>query len=177
MIAAIAVALSPKENVHNGQLALIYFTCALPFFLSGAIVSLAISETIERVDRVYFFDLLGAAAGCLLLVPLLNAFGGPNTTIAAAVTFAAAAAIWHGLAGRISGRAACVALALALFGLLIVNNRYGFIEVRYAKGQKLQKEIFRKWNSFSRIGLAPERGSGMPIDFYRRRCIDRNRQF
>ncbi len=32
----------------------------------------SISETIERVDRVYFFDLLGAAGGCLLLIPLLE---------------------------------------------------------------------------------------------------------
>ena len=61
-----------KEEPSNWQLALIYFTTALPFFVAGAIVSLAISETIERVDRVYFFDLLGAAAGCLLLVPLLE---------------------------------------------------------------------------------------------------------
>ena len=53
--------------------------------------SLAISETIERVDRVYFFDLLGAAAGCLLLIPLLNVFGGPNTVIVAGALFAVAA--------------------------------------------------------------------------------------
>ena len=65
--------------------------------MAGAIVSLAISETIERVDRVYFFDLLGAAAGCLLLVPFLNYLGGPNTVICAAVIYAAAAALWHSL--------------------------------------------------------------------------------
>ena len=47
-----------------------------------------ISETIERVDRVYFFDLLGAAGGCLALVLLLNTFGGPNTVIAVSVLFA-----------------------------------------------------------------------------------------
>ena len=62
-------------------LALIYFISALPFFISGTIVSLVISDTIERVDRVYFFDLLGAAGGCLVLVPFLNAFGGPNTIL------------------------------------------------------------------------------------------------
>ena len=27
------------------------------------------------------------------------------------------------------------------------------IDVKYAKGQKLEKEIFVKWNSFSRIGV------------------------
>src|SRR5579863_5282886 len=52
-------------------LGLIYFASALPFFFSGAIVSLAVAETIQRVDKVYFFDLLGAAGGCFLLIPFL----------------------------------------------------------------------------------------------------------
>ena len=89
--------------LSNWNLALIYFTAALPFFVSGTIVSLAISETIERIGRVYFYDLAGAAGGCLLLVPLLNQFGGPSTVIAAAILFAVAAAIWHSLAGSVRG--------------------------------------------------------------------------
>ena len=105
------------NNLGNWDLALVYFTTALPFFVSGTIVSLAISETIERVNRVYFFDLLGAAGGCLLLIPLLDLFGGPSTVIAAAIFFAVAAAIWHSMAGSVTGRAGSVALALALVAL------------------------------------------------------------
>ena len=52
------------------------------------------------MDRAYFFDLAGAAAGCLVLIPFLNPFGGPNTVIAAAVFFAVSAAIWFHQAGR-----------------------------------------------------------------------------
>src|SRR5665811_424407 len=97
VIVALAVLLAQGDNLSNWDLALVYFTTALPFFTAGAIVSLAISETIQQVNRVYFFDLAGAAAGCLLLLPLLKLVGGPDTVIAAAVTFAAAAAIWHSL--------------------------------------------------------------------------------
>src|ERR1700690_583327 len=99
VLVALGVILAQKNNPSNWDLALIYFTTALPFFLAGTIFSLAISETIERVNRVYFCDLLGAAGGCLLLVPLLNQFGGPSTVVCAAITFAAAAAIWHSMAG------------------------------------------------------------------------------
>src|SRR5450631_3210481 len=63
-----------RATMDNGTLAAVFFASALPFFFSGAVVSLAVAETIQRVDRVYFFDLLGAAGGCLLLVPLLNQF-------------------------------------------------------------------------------------------------------
>src|SRR5438477_264021 len=51
-------------NMKTAELLGAYFIAAIPFLLSGAILSLAISETIERVNRVYFFDLAGAAAGC-----------------------------------------------------------------------------------------------------------------
>ncbi|MEJ7606961.1 MAG: hypothetical protein WKF37_12025 [Bryobacteraceae bacterium] len=106
------IILLTRAEVSNATLALIYVTSALPFVLAGMIVSLAISETIERIDRVYFFDLIGAAGGCLVLVPFLNVFGGPNTVIAAAILFAVSAAIWFNLGRSTRGRAAGVALAL-----------------------------------------------------------------
>ena len=78
VLLSLTVILGQGDTLTNWNLALIYFTTALPFFVSGTIVSLAVSETMERIDRVYFFDLAGAAGGCLLLVPLLNQFGGPS---------------------------------------------------------------------------------------------------
>lgn len=165
VLAALATVLAQREEPNNWRLALIYFTTALPFFVSGAIVSLAISETIERVDRVYFVDLLGAAAGCLLLIPFLNFLGGPNTVICVAVIFAAAAALWHSMANSVAGRAGSVGVALALVAFLIYNGATNALDVRYAKGQKLEKEVFVKWNSFSRIALGQERGSGIPMIF------------
>src|SRR5438309_639190 len=54
VLLSLFVILIQGNNLTNYNLALIYFTTALPFFLSGTIVSLAISETIERVNRVYF---------------------------------------------------------------------------------------------------------------------------
>jgi hypothetical protein len=154
-----------RSNVTNWTLALIYFTSALPFVLAGMIISLVISETIERVHRVYFFDLMGAAGGCLLLVPFLNFFGGPSTVIVAAVLFAVTSAIWFHLAGSSAGRAAGVAVALFLVAVVVFNLRWPVIDVRFAKGQHLANEIFVKWNSFSRIALAREPQSGMMTIF------------
>jgi spermidine synthase len=154
-----------RSDLSNATLALIYFTSALPFLLAGIIVSLVISETISRVDRVYFFDLMGAAAGCLLLVPFLNVVGGPNTVIIAAVAFAASSAIWFNMSGSSRGRMGGVALALLFVALIIINLKKPFIDVQFAKGQRLMNETFVKWNSFSRIALAPERDSGMMLIF------------
>ena len=165
VILAVLIVLAQGKDPSSGYLALIYFASALPFFVSGTVISLAVSATIDRVNRIYFFDLVGAAGGCLLLVPLLNAFGGPNTTIVAAVMFAAAAAIWHAIGGSVTARALSVALALGLFILLFFNGQKGVIGVVYAKGQKLEHEAFVQWNSFSRIAIAPDKSSGIPAVF------------
>jgi hypothetical protein len=153
VLLSLGVILAQTGNLTNWNLALIYFTTALPFFVSGAIVSLAISETIERVNKVYFFDLLGASAGCLMLLPLLEWFGGPSTVVAAAIFFAVAAAVWFSMAGSVRGRVGSVALALILVAFLTYNLRNHIIEPRYAKSQELINEIFVKWNSFSRIAV------------------------
>ena len=158
VVVALIVILAQK-TADGASLALIYFTTALPFFLAGTIVSLAVSEAIKRVSRVYFFDLLGAAGGCLLLIPLLDLLGGLNTVLAAGVLFAVAAAIWHTMDGSIAGRAGCVALALLLVAFLTYNTTAHVLEIRYAKDQKVARG-FEKWNSFSRVAIAPENGSG-----------------
>lgn len=157
------VFLLTRGQPTNLVLAAIYFVSALPFVLAGMIVSLAISETIERVDRVYFFDLLGAAGGCLLLVPFLNTFGGPNTVIIAGTLFAASSAIWFNLGGNPRGRATGVAVALVMVALIVINMRSPIIDVTFAKGQKLANELFVKWNSFSRIAVAAEKPSDMKL--------------
>ncbi len=150
---ALVLLLTRRGEFSFFTLALIYFVTALPFVLAGAVLAMAIAETIERVDRVYFFDLLGAAAGCLALVPFLNYLGGPNTILAAGVLFTAAGAIWFHLEGRIQGRAAAVLLGLVLTSLVVINFRRPLIEVTYAKGAKLPPEMFSRWNPISRVGL------------------------
>ena len=165
VVVALVVILAQKNNLTFWEYGLVYFTTALPFFFSGTIVSLAISETIEHVNKVYFFDLLGASAGCLLLIPLLDWFGGPSTIVSAAIFFAVAAAVWHSMAGSVTGRAGSVALALALVALITYNNRHPVLEPTHAKDSKLTNEIWRKWNTFSRVAVVdkPEEGQYMIV--------------
>jgi predicted MFS family arabinose efflux permease len=153
VVASLVFLLTRSGELTNLTLAAVYFASALPFFFSGTVVSMAVAEGIQRVDRVYFFDLLGAAAGCLALVPLLDRFGGPNTVLVTSVMFAVSAAIWYNIAGTLRGRVAAVALALGFVVLIAYNGTRHTIDVRYAKGRPIPQEKFVQWNSFSRIGL------------------------
>ncbi len=176
VIVAVVTVLAQKGELTSGQLALVYFTNALPFFCSGIIVSLVISETMERVSRVYFFDFWRARrAGCLLLVPMLRTFGGPNTTIAVAVVFAAAAAVWFNLAGDRAGRVASVSLALLLTLFVVLNLKQGWIDVRYAKGQKLARgRVSQVERIFAHRARARRRDGA---DLHRCGRVDGHREF
>jgi hypothetical protein len=162
VLASLAYLLTRSGEFGNLTLAGVYFAGALPFFFSGAVVSIAVGEAIRRVDRVYFFDLVGAAAGCLLLVPFLDYFGGPNTVIAVSVLFAVSAAIWYNLAGTSRGRAGAVMLALAFVALMAFNGKSHLIDVRYAKGHRIEPEAFVRWNPISRIALVNPKGTHDP---------------
>jgi hypothetical protein len=153
VVVSLAFLLFQHGDLGWWTLAAVYFASAIPFFLAGIVVSLAISEAIERIDRAYFFDLAGAAVGCLLLIPFLNYFGGPNTVISSAVFYAIAAAIWFNLAGGSKRRATAVLVSLLLVALMVVNGKLHLLDVRYAKGQKIEPEKFVAWNSFSRVGV------------------------
>lgn len=158
IIASLEFLLTRTGEMQPFELMVAYFASAAPFVLSGAILSLVIADTIRSVNRIYFFDLIGAAGGCVALVPLLNWIGGPNTIIVAGVLFAVSAAIWFHLSRAPRGRIAAVLFGLLLVALITYNSKYHVIDVKFAKGQRLQGEEFVQWNSFSRIALKPEPG-------------------
>jgi len=147
----------PAQLTHV-TLALVYFASSVPFFLCGTVLSLAIGETVERVNRVYFFDLIGASLGCFALTPLLNLVGGPNTVLAAGVLFAVSSAIWFNLGHSGRGRATGVVVALAVFCLIPLNGKLHILDIHNAKGHTLAPERFVKWNSFSRISIVSNPG-------------------
>ncbi len=161
IVLCLAYLLNPHVTMTMDSVAISYFVAAIPFVLSGAILSLAIADTIKKVERVYFFDLIGAATGCAVLVPLLKWLGGPNTILVAAVVFTVSAAIWFHLAHSSRGRILAVLLGLLSVGLIPYNYKFFLIDVKTAKGIPIKDEEFVRWNEFSRIALKPEPGRNM----------------
>jgi predicted membrane-bound spermidine synthase len=138
------------------RLAAIYGACALAFFFAGCVVTLAVAGFAREMGRLYFFDLAGAALGCLLLIPMLDALGAVNTVLAVSLVAALAALTFERAAvpARRATRAALLALCLAQAALLAANAQFGFLDVRHAKGlPEAGNVIFSKWNSFSRVTL------------------------
>jgi hypothetical protein len=129
----------------------IYALAALPFFSGGLVVTLAIARLSAQVNAVYAADLIGAAGGCLILIPLLDRLGAPGVVLAAAALSIAAAVLFAPKANR--PRVAVAGLAILLVPIAgQLSGRAGF-DVVDTKGHLGDRVLFSKWNSFSRIGV------------------------
>lgn len=139
---------------------------AIPFFLAGVVVSLALTRSPFPIGRVYGVDLAGAAAGCLGVLVLLNATDGPSAILWVSAVVALAAVCFRASGIGTEPKAAMPFAARllrvkGLFALLVLCalanglTPYGFqpIVVK-GKVEGLENQpIFTKWNTFSRIAV------------------------
>ena len=158
---------------HNLALMLtIYALASLPFFAGGLVVTLAISRLSAQVNAVYAADLIGAAAGCLMLIPLLDRLGAPGVVLAAAALSIAAAVLFA--PGSVSGhsehapggpappvknsrvnrrRVAAIGIVVLLVPIAGQLSGRAAFDIVDTKGHQGDRILFSKWNSFSRIGV------------------------
>src|SRR5262245_44423271 len=141
----------------------------IPFFFSGVVVILALTRSPFSIGRVYAADLVGAAAGCLGALLLLDHTDGPSAVLwvaalaAVGAVFFAMAALGTPphplppLAGLLRHRS-LVATILVVGAFLNGRGDYG-LQPLVVKGQfeRPGAHIFREWNTFSRVAVSPTR--------------------
>jgi hypothetical protein len=150
------------ENYY--RLAAIYAATSLPFFFAGCAVTIAITRLSKEISKLYLYDLAGAALGCMLLIPVLNAAGAINTVLMIALVGALAATLFGFTEG--GARASVILSAVVAFGIvaLIGLNYYSdVLSIRQSKGFKESSVLFSKWNSFSRITVEGTFSTGVEI--------------
>jgi len=142
-------------NQIGGKLTAIYLLSALPFYFAGLTISGLFAARYREIGKLYAWDLVGAGLGALAIIPLLNWAGGESAAFFISILgFVAAALFCRGFRRRIA-----VGLAFLMLALGVTNDRFGWLEIIYSKGQKLAGLDIRynKWNSISRILAIPFR--------------------
>jgi hypothetical protein len=161
---ALSSALDNPISVQNwkdntGKIVNIYFPAGLPFLCSGFALSLAIAWSKEKIGRVYAFDLIGAAFGCVFLIPVLPLLGGPGAIVmVGAIGAAGAALLALSTAGKQKHILAAVSGGLALFlAFLAITeptaHRFGLAR-NPDKFLGRNTVLFEKWNALSQITVA-----------------------
>jgi hypothetical protein len=140
------------------RLTVTYITSAVPFFLTGLLLSVVYAREHRRIPVIYGADLGGGALACMALVPLLDGLGAPNTIFFAAVVMALASAIWSA-GGVFRRRALMIAALLAV--LIGANSLWDIVDVVYAKGIHVShyaRVEFARWNAISRVEVDVRKG-------------------
>ena len=95
---------------------LIYVVICVPFFFAGLVLSIVFTHYAKQIRKLYFWDLIGAALGSVLLIPLLPKVGtvGILTVVAGLSVLSAACfcATRKAVGGIIL---ACVAAGIVFF--------------------------------------------------------------
>ena len=141
-----------------------YAVIAAPFVISGVTVCLALTRFPRDTGRLYAFDLVGAALGCLLLVVALALTDGPGAVLLVGA-LAALGGLLFALDGgsarwRKLGVASFVVLTLAASGHAVsVWYEFPVFRILYVKGAFEARALYEKWNSYSRVRVDgdPER--------------------
>ena len=144
----------------TGVLIPTYLVTSVPFTLSGVCVALALTRFPRQVSTLYAVDLAGAAAGCLLLIRVLDATDGPTAVVVIAVLAGVGAALFAGDAGSALLRRVTLISAglLAFFAITngaLANYQSGILRLALGEGRRDVPPLYEKWNSFSRITVYP----------------------
>ncbi len=145
--------LEGREPFEIGSLALAVLLLTLPFLLSGAVVTLALTRCGGRIGILYGSDLLGAAAGCALIVPLLDKLDMFSAAVLAGGLAALAARCYTRFAGHAS-RLPSGTLAVLLLAAALLHSASGApIGVLYPRGQRIESsKIERAYsNAYSHV--------------------------
>ncbi|MFT3768873.1 MAG: hypothetical protein QM820_25805 [Minicystis sp.] len=135
---------------------LLVLACVLaPFLALGSAVCLLLVRAEGRlVGRMYAADLLGATAGALAIVPLLNVVPTPLVIAGAGLLpLIAAALVVEGSTRRITRSLAAV-IAVALIGAMIWGEPF---RLRASKSYVEPEDLlFVKWTPTARITIFPD---------------------
>lgn len=129
---------------------------AVPFVLSGVVVTLGLTRTGGSIGRLYAADLLGAALGCLVFIPLIERSNITSVAFVAASAAASAAYCFSRFAGAARPRnLALLAVLFLLTGGVNALTPRG-LGVMYLKSQeRLTPDTiaFSAWNTHSFVSI------------------------
>jgi len=143
-----------KDPIQIGYLAIYYLAVTAPFFCGGMTIACAFKKMPREANRIYFWDLVGAGMGCLVVVTAINHLGVPGVTAVTATLFLLATAAFL---GRESGWRKPVILVAALVWIPIGANVEKALEFKASKEKWISRLAhvnnitFSKWSPIFRV--------------------------
>jgi hypothetical protein len=146
-----------RQAVAFGAL---YVALVIPFFLSGLVLTTVFSRYARDIQRLYFWDLVGAAVGCVVLIPFLPLIGPGGILLLAAALALVTSALFSN-DPRWRGATVTLALAVAIVPVVVPASRLEFREHQNKRGVQQAQEKgtieWSRWDPISKIDVIPIR--------------------
>ncbi len=142
------------------RLATVCLAVFAPYFFVGLIFSSVFGRAGKNVNRLYAVDLIGAAIGCAMAVPLMNLLSPPGCVMICGAAFCAAA-VRRAATGAV--RTMAVGGAVALFGLAMVatslpDPAVDGLKTMGAENFERDSVLHTEWNAVFRIDVLESGG-------------------
>lgn len=145
-------------------LATICFILFVSFVALGIIIAVVLGRARERVGRLYFADLTGAALGCLLAIPLMARLSPPAAVMISALTFAVVGLL--SLPRRSSLFAGGAVVSLLLLGGVIGHDRLPDVRPEETKVQHGPGIVHSEWGPVFRVDVSDVPDQGLKLLFH-----------
>lgn len=161
-------------NIHF--IYLFYLSSSIPFFFAGISMSLIFFAMPKEVSKLYFIDLVGAAAATLMLDPLMQRLGAESVLLSAALlvlgpSLIAALVLSAPSQKKNVSNAPIIENKIKLSGIIVlaasaillaVNTDANILAIKPGENKGLHYQLEKpsefehlstQWNSFSRIDV------------------------
>ena len=140
-------------------LPLVAGVAAAAYYQAGKIVSLCLTRSSLPVGNVYAADLIGASAGCLAAIALMQAVDAPSAVLlVSGAVVANSLLFFRPKESKQFTLVLCLVAFFGGFGVMNASMKEPPIYPRWTKGFDLPRDriSFEDWNAISRITVTPD---------------------
>ncbi|HOK41106.1 MAG TPA: hypothetical protein PLD27_08735 [bacterium] len=132
------------------KIAFIYFLLIIPFFFASQILIIIYRTYNELISSYYFFDLIGAASGCVAFIIFMEYIEPPTFLLIISCFFICLSILI--LQKKIKYPGILIILICFVF-IIQLNKQTKFYDIKYIKGNIQNDLIYEKWNAMSRVAI------------------------
>jgi hypothetical protein len=142
-----------------GAFAVLYVALLVPFFLAGYVLIAVFSKYSTSIQRLYFWDLVGAGLGSVLVIPLVAKIGPGGLIVCSAALALTAAAMFTPLKAWRNG---ALALAVIVVAAPIIKAPHYIDFKQHMDKRNLLSDLkagmgeFERWDPISKINVVTQ---------------------
>jgi spermidine synthase len=137
----------------------LYAALVLPFFMAGTVLIAMFSKYALSIQRLYFWDLVGAGLGSIVAIPLMSSLSPSGLMLLASASGFLAATLFAGASRARTGLLAG-AVIIAVTPLVMLPHYIEFppqVDKRGVKGiLDTPRNEFQRWDPISKINVIDE---------------------